>query len=71
MEFGGDLLSASVPELPADPSRLNIVALVMVAESATAAIGMETKLLGVSDRYKALPSTSPARRRTCEQMETG
>jgi hypothetical protein len=55
VEFGGDLLSASVPELLADPSRLNIVALVMAAESATAAIGMETKLSRISERYKAVP----------------
>lgn len=38
VELGGDLLSASVPRLLTDPSRLNIVALVMAAESATAAI---------------------------------
>jgi Ni2+-binding GTPase involved in maturation of urease and hydrogenase len=55
VEFGGDLLSASVPEILADPSRLNIVALVMVAESATAAIGMETKLHKISKRYQVIP----------------
>jgi hypothetical protein len=55
VEFGGDLLSASVPEILADPSRLNIVALVMASESATAAIGMETKLYRISERYKAVP----------------
>lgn len=55
VEFGGDLLSASVPELLADPSRFNIVALILVAESATAAIGMETKLFRISECYKVVP----------------
>ncbi|KAL9610749.1 MAG: hypothetical protein Q9167_004568 [Letrouitia subvulpina] len=54
-EFGGDLLSANVPELLSNPSQLNIVALVLVVESATAAIGMETKLYKFSNRYKTLP----------------
>ena len=54
VELGGDLLSASVPRLLTDPSRLNIVALVMAAESATAAIGMETKRSGIPERYKAV-----------------
>ncbi|KAI9771600.1 MAG: hypothetical protein M1840_001815 [Geoglossum simile] len=56
VEFGGDLLSACVPEILANPARLNIVALVMVAGSATAAIGMETKLYRISEcQYKAIP----------------
>ena len=55
VEFGGDLLSASVPELLSDPSRFNIAALILVAESATAAIGMETKLSKISTSYKTLP----------------
>jgi hypothetical protein len=55
VEFGGDLLSASVPEILADPVRLNIVAVIMVAESATAAIGMETKLLRISQSYASIP----------------
>lgn len=42
MEFRGDLLFASVSEVLEDPGRLNIVAVIMVIESATAAIGMET-----------------------------
>ncbi|EED17632.1 hypothetical protein TSTA_114450 [Talaromyces stipitatus ATCC 10500] len=55
VEFGGDLLSASVPEILADPARLNIVAVIMVAESATAAIGIETKLLRISESYGSIP----------------
>ncbi|KAF7587250.1 hypothetical protein BBP40_007511 [Aspergillus hancockii] len=55
VEFGGDLLSASVPEILEDPGRLNIVAVIMVAESATAAIGMETKLLRISLSYASIP----------------
>lgn len=55
VEFGGDLLSASVPEILADPARLNIVAVIMAAESATAAIGMETKLLRISQNYAGIP----------------
>ncbi|KNG85753.1 hypothetical protein ANOM_005738 [Aspergillus nomiae NRRL 13137] len=55
VEFGGDLLSASVPEILEDPGRLNIVAVIMVAESATAAIGMETKLLRISPSYASIP----------------
>jgi len=55
VEFGGDLLSASVPEILANPSQLHIVAVVMVAESATAAIGMEQKLYKISERYQVIP----------------
>lgn len=55
VEFGGDLLSASVPEILGNPARLNIVAVIMVAESATAAIGMETKLLRISSTYAGIP----------------
>lgn len=55
VEFGGDLLSASVPGLLTDPSRLNIIAFGMAIESATAAIGMETKRSRIPERYKAVP----------------
>ncbi|KAE8357703.1 hypothetical protein BDV27DRAFT_164270 [Aspergillus caelatus] len=55
VEFGGDLLPVSVPEILEDPGRLNIVAVIMVAESATAAIGMETKLLRISPSYTSIP----------------
>lgn len=55
IEFGGDLLSASVPEILADAERFNIVAFVMAAESATAAIGMETKLHRISECYRKIP----------------
>jgi len=54
-EFGGDLLAASVPDILAEPARLNIVAFVMAVESATAAIGMETKLHRISEHYKGIP----------------
>ena len=54
-EFGGDLLAASVPDILAEPARLNIVAFVMAVESATAAIGMETKPHNSSEYYKSIP----------------
>ncbi|TWU77246.1 hypothetical protein ED733_002200 [Metarhizium rileyi] len=54
-ELGGDLLSACVPEILAEPARLGIVALVMAAESATAVIGMETKLGKIADAYRDMP----------------
>ncbi|KAE8143199.1 hypothetical protein BDV38DRAFT_62798 [Aspergillus pseudotamarii] len=55
VEFGGNLLSTSVPEILEDPCRLNIVAVIMVAESATVAIGMETKLFRISPSYTSMP----------------
>ena len=55
VECGGDMLSASVPRLLEDPARLNITALIMVAETPTAAIGMETKLFRISERYESIP----------------
>lgn len=54
-EFGEDLLAASVPDILANPSRLNIIALVMAVESATAAIGMEVKLKQISEQYVTSP----------------
>ncbi|KAI4261569.1 MAG: hypothetical protein L6R42_003231, partial [Xanthoria sp. 1 TBL-2021] len=54
-ESGGDLLAASVPEILAKPARLNIVAFVMAVDSATAAIGMETKLHRISEHYNNIP----------------
>ena len=55
LEFGGDLLSAGVPELLKDPEKLNVAAVVFVAESAMAVIGMETKLLRISTSFKSIP----------------
>ncbi|KAL8789807.1 MAG: hypothetical protein Q9195_006641 [Heterodermia aff. obscurata] len=54
-EFGGDLLAGCVPEILAEPGRLNIVAIVMAVESATAAIGMESKLHRISAVYQDTP----------------
>lgn len=54
-ELGGDLLAASVPDILAEPTCLNIVAYVVAVESATAAIGMETKLHSISEYYKGIP----------------
>ena len=54
-EFGGDLLAGCVPEILAEPGRLKIVAIVMAVESATAAIGMESKLNRISAVYQDTP----------------
>ena len=56
VELGGDLLSASVPQLlAAQTLRRSIVALVMAAESVTAVIGMETKLHRIPPHYMDIP----------------